>query len=362
MKSERPVEYAERVLNRIGAFIPGFWKKIDTGRKLTERNIFFSDQGVANVHDTNLLYNFDRKNCVVATVAAQNPQSNSIFIDKRLFYHSKHAPQSRGVMYLHEWVYNQTMKQGATDSSSARMIVAKMLDNNRVNPTTELIDIAIGTGLISKDVESYDGIQLGRYRAWQKLEKDFNLEADHGWLIGECRGDCERDWNGLVETKEKILKNEKLKSCSNMVSCLQTIEFFLPNSTGKEKEALEGLQSTIKYFLQEYVVREKLLKNKELYAEMDIRSNSSDCFNCPIHPSDYTVDSAQFTFGVSLSFAVGELTWIMKEEFPLAYITIQAEFQARFEKIRKQEIEKIRTWAKKDIEEQPHTLFLPSID
>jgi hypothetical protein len=295
-KGESPEGFAERLLDRIANFAPGVHQKILQGKFSLRGNVQFSDRGVATIDDVNLLFDFDRVNCVIATMAAQDGQNDALFVDSRLYNHPKNSVASRAVMWLHEWTYYTLLRNGATTSAGVRGIVGKMIISGD-RPVKELIDTAVKAGLIKAGRESLNGIEAQMQSKFDLLVSNISYDADFNWYTGECKESlCDVFWK-FRKQYEETLRGFQPVTCYNIVDCENELTRVVKEATDPDvkRTAEHLLEETTSYRKQLQIGAE--LRKTLLPAKFE--ATVGEGYGKPALPAEDLAEAAkQFTWAV----------------------------------------------------------------
>lgn len=256
-------DYAVLLSDRIANFVPALYFKILQSRTLLARNIHFSSNGVAKIDDTNLLFDFDRENCVIATMAAQDPQNEALFIDQRLFNHPRHSLQSRGVMWLHEWIYFHLLKKQMLNSSGVRMIIGKMLSPGMVN-AADLIRSSSQAGILDAN-EQYNGVQGQLKTASDRALNQFVTASEFAWTVSDYDPVNLNFWNFYSRYSQEL---KTTVSCMRLQDCEGEIQRLLGATVDEShKRKLEFLLSRTKSYKQDFTFGQRVMSGVSLWLD-----------------------------------------------------------------------------------------------
>jgi hypothetical protein len=179
LPGEEPRHFALRVAARFRFGLPAI-ENLIIGSDIwfAKGGIRDAERGIPKINDINSVEAIDPK-CVHATMAVQRERGvfdgklesvdlgaelmkghtiapPELWIDHRLFDHPAHSAQSRGVLYLHEFLYLWARAYGETDSWLVRDTVIRMMTR---------------TGLTSRDFTEW------MRASWPKLRDSRNVVA-----------------------------------------------------------------------------------------------------------------------------------------------------------------------------------------
>lgn len=137
-QGESPVEFAQAILDRIQDNFPGLRTKIDSFLNLFSDTITsYSDEntnGIRQIFDFGGLdFLVDADSCIVVTIIWHykgNGKTIHLVVDEELFLHEKHSNYSRGIFYVHEWLYafaKSLELEGYSTSEPVRDLIAELL-------------------------------------------------------------------------------------------------------------------------------------------------------------------------------------------------------------------------------------------
>jgi hypothetical protein len=134
---EKPRDYAIRIISRFREVMPNFYQILNYGQEmLRSKDLVWEEHGFdSQIYDystTGAPGDF----CVRSTIIKQGNHQGAYkwYIDKRLFLNPAHSPTSRGVAFLHEFVYyyNLTISKQVT-SDKTRQLVGLAISGEKQN-------------------------------------------------------------------------------------------------------------------------------------------------------------------------------------------------------------------------------------
>lgn len=231
---ETPEQMADRLLDRIGNYAPGVHKKILEGQLALRGNVRFSAEGVATITDANPLFSIDREKCVIATMAAQDSESDLLLVDSRLYNHSKHSVASRAAMFLHEWTYYTLLRNGVNTSAAVREIVGRMMLAGRPQSVAALINSAVKGKLIAEGRDSLNGVEIQVQEHFDRLKEKLAWHSDHAWHFDNCPENlCDTFWS-FRQSYEEEMRAFSGVHCSQLDDCEARLAAFVSETTDPE--------------------------------------------------------------------------------------------------------------------------------
>ncbi|OFZ78524.1 MAG: hypothetical protein A2583_05570 [Bdellovibrionales bacterium RIFOXYD1_FULL_53_11] len=233
-------KYVNKILARVEITIPDLAQRLKWAREqFANKNVILHENSIRRVKDEATISLLESGKCALATAIAQTKKNNTWFmdVDKRLFFHPKHAETSRGVLILHEVVYSWGRDLGHADSENTRRLVAALINNDKDTRLFDVIKLAVSLNFlpgsmvsgICRDLGHNDPIKYTHSvstlcRITESLFKEIKM-----FLGYEARRIIENktglNETGLYHKASSIIQKLKLKnSCASITSCLARLD------------------------------------------------------------------------------------------------------------------------------------------